>query len=560
MHTPTAALTWELWHRHRRHWIAIVGTLLAFILVYPRLCLLAGFNTGSPDATDEVAREMAPMAGHATLRNMVQMLFILFLAGGPILAMLLSLLCTLWIFTFTEVDSKTKEVLTFPTRLFKLPISTSYLFWLLALGGWAAVLGLSAAWDYCVPMPRLAVFKTFQNGFGWMTLLALGQGIVWALAAWPVSRVLALMAVLFLFLVSPAQADIVESPVILLPLFLLGAALARVGLQRIRHGRWQAWAWKWPFADWRARAVLHGPKRFASPAQAQFWFEWRRATAKICWATAALVLAALVCLLLRAAAGYLPLDKDAMFGCAVSIAAMPLIVFGLHGISPMRAHQDFILVRPQTSGAVIVSMLKATAAGAVLAWVAILAALGILAWLGDFHGLEQRISPLPGRRAALLIGLIFLTWRAAVINLCFVLTGKRWLCQAPVGLMAAAWLGLVLLVVLQQNGVRFDWLWNHLSEIAAGLLVVKFLLAFGGFRRALKRRLLAASAVASYLAVWSLVVAALLSALLLLVRPDQTQVLPACLGVVLLVPLARIGLASLTFAWARHSGNDLAGA
>jgi hypothetical protein len=102
--------------------------------------------------------------------------------------------------------------------------------------------------------------------------------------------------------------------------------------------------------------------------------------------------------------------------------------------------------------------------------------------------------------------------------------------------------------------VRFDWWWNHLSELAAGLLAVKFLLAYEAFRTVLRRRLLAPVTVAAYLAVWVLLVAALLATTLLLARPAADLMLPAALGVVLLVPLARIGLAPLALAWARHTG------
>src|SRR5215472_12245668 len=59
MHTPAAALAWELWRRHRARLMSIIGLILAFALVYPKLCGLAGFNPNSADALDEIARKFA---------------------------------------------------------------------------------------------------------------------------------------------------------------------------------------------------------------------------------------------------------------------------------------------------------------------------------------------------------------------------------------------------------------------------------------------------------------------------------------------------------------------
>ena len=200
----------------------------------------------------------------------------------------------------------------------------------------------------------------------------------------------------------------------------------------------------------------------------------------------------------------------------------------------------------------VMSMLKASAIGALLSWMVVLAALGVLTWLGDFHAVAQRVSPFLGGRVALVIGLIFLTWRGAVINLCFVLIGNRWANQAPVLLLMPGFFGFVAVFILFQNGFQFDWLWNHFSELVAGLLALKFLLAFQGFHAALKRRLLAPSTVVGYLVVWILLVAAFLATLRLLISPDPAQVLPASLVIVLFVPLARIGFAPLALAWTRR--------
>jgi hypothetical protein len=198
MHTPSAALALELWRRHRPRLLAIAGLLLGFALVYPTMCALAGFSPNSPDALDELVR--VAMARHevSTLLRVGLTLSYMFLLGGPECAMFLSILCVIWMFTFIEFDPKSRNPMTFPVRIFTLPISTTFLFSWLLLGGLAAVVLLSESWVYFVPLPHLEVFGEYEKCFGWMTLLALAQGIVWALASWPITRILVLLAVLFL--------------------------------------------------------------------------------------------------------------------------------------------------------------------------------------------------------------------------------------------------------------------------------------------------------------------------------------------------------------------------
>jgi hypothetical protein len=85
------------------------------------------------------------------------------------------------------------------------------------------------------------------------------------------------------------------------------------------------------------------------------------------------------------------------------------------------------------------------------------------------------------------------------------------------------------------------------------LLAAKFLLAFLAFRVSLKCRLLAPSALAAYLVVWTLLAAGLLAALLILTRPPRELILPLSLGIVLLVPLARIGFCPIALSRNRHT-------
>jgi len=153
--------------------------------------------------------------------------------------MFLSLLFVAWMFTLTSPDPKTKDSDGLSRRLFIFPGIDSLSVLVLWLAGQASIVALYACWKIFVPLAHVDMFDVYQNCFGWMTLLALGQGIVWALAAWPITRMLVLTAVFFCFALSPARRDLVESPFVLPPLFILGAGLARAGLQKCGIGQWQ---------------------------------------------------------------------------------------------------------------------------------------------------------------------------------------------------------------------------------------------------------------------------------------------------------------------------------
>jgi len=558
MHSPSAALAWEIWRRHRPRLIAIVGMLLGFVLVYPRLCAVTGFNPDTPDALDEFVRKFLPIAnGGPTPLRIGQFFVLLFLVGGPATAMLLSLLCVTWMFTFIEFNPNAKDPVTFPARLFTLPISTSFLYWWLVLGGVTAIFVLFESWIHLVRQPHLEIFGEYQDCFGWMTLMVLAQGIVWALAGWPITRLLVLVGVLFSFLFSPTWGGVFGSPWVLPTLFFLGAVLARVSLQKMRHGQWQGWTWKWAIPGIFAWTKMRGPARFSSPAQAQLWFEWRRFARPLCILVTALVAVPVVThLLLRVALGGAPLQTDTLFAFTVVLVVIPPVIHFLSSMSPDRTHQPFLMVRPMTDGVMTMTVLKAAAIGTTVSWVAVIAMLATMPLLGDFRTVERNVSVLPECRGAIIIGLIFGSWRMFAVNHCFTRSGIRSLAGVPVLMFLALYAVAIMLsvalhsdywVVILQRFVPF------VPGLLAGLVAVKLLLAYLGFRVCLKRRLLAPSELAGYLAVWVVLVAALLAVVFILPRPPKELILPLSLGVVLIVPLARIAFSPIALAHSRHS-------
>lgn len=553
MHTPSAALAWELWRRHRTRVMTMAGLLLGFIFVYPKLCALAGVHLDSPNALDEIVRQFAPEGRDVlSVRRIVSVLCALFLSLGPIGTMILTLLCVTWMFTLTAPDAKTKDPLAFATRLFTLPVSTPFLFWWLLLAGQAAVVLLFGSWVYLVRMPQLDMFGAFHNCFGWMTLLALAQGIIWALAACPLTRTVVLLAVLFGFASSLARPDLLASPYVLPPLFVLGAALARAGLQKMRHGQWQGWDWQRALSQVTSRVEWRGPERFTSPAQAQMWFEWRRIGRALCLMVAAVtVLPMVMHVAVRFVFGLGPLQNDTMFGFCVELLLVPLLLHGCFSLSPARDELPFVMNRPQTNGQMVMAAMKSAAISTGLSWALVLAALCAMPLLGRFPSIEKTLEMDAHGGPLIVLGLMLLTWRLIPVNLCFVWSGGRQLAGAPVVIFMALYAGIFGLAILRNNAESWALFWRLVPGVLTWLAALKFLLAFLAFRVSLKRGLLAPSSMLAYLAVWAVLVAALMIPTVILFH-HQPWLFTTCMVIILLTPLGRVGFAPITLAWNRH--------
>jgi hypothetical protein len=555
MHTPAVALAWELWRRHRKRLMIMAGLFLGFALVYPKLCALAGFNPDSPDALGEILKKstIRSNAALSSFQTVVHILYFLFLVCGPIATMFLTLLCLAWMFTFTAPDEKTKDPMAFPTRLFSLPVSTPFLFWWLVLAGQAAVVAVFWSWVSFVRQPHLEIFAAYHYCFGWMTLLALGQGIIWALASWPVTRMFFLSAVFVGFTFSPARSDIFESPYVLPPLFVMGIALARAGLQKMRHGQWQGWDWERALSRVTVLGEWRRLERFSSPAQAQLWFEWRRFVRALCLMVAAVtVLPFLIQLAVRFVFGLGPVQDDTMFGLCLELPCAALLLHGCFSISPTRNDLPFVMIRPQTNGQIMMASLRASAISTVLSWGLVLGVLCAMPLLGHFPDFEKTLGMELHCRTLIVMGLILLTWRVIPINLCFVWSGKRNFSQVPVLLGMVIYAGIFALAILSKNAEYWDAFWRLVPGLLSCWVVLKFLLAFLTFRISLKRGLLASSSMLAYLAVWALLVAALVIPTVILFH-DKPWLFATCLVIILVTPLARIGFAPITLAWNRHA-------
>lgn len=562
MNSPAAALTWEIWRRHRNRLLTLVSLILFFALFYPKLCALAGLNLEAPDAFDELATKIpAGMKEGPSWFLIFRALSLLALACGPVVCMVLSLLCVAWIFTFTNFDPR--KPFAFPARFFTLPVSTTFLAsWLMSVGT-AAVSVVYLCWTRLVHLPHLDIFASYQNCLAWVTVLVLSQAIVWSLDAFPFTRVLLLSAVCFGFLGQPGIHDyhFLEQnwTFILLSLLLLSCGLAHAGLGKIRHGNWQRWAWKWRTTP---GAKLTGPRQFRSPEQAQLWFEWRDKTRWLLLLVGALAAVPLIIVSVGVAI-FGPLTDERPFLMGAYLICVPLFIHFCHGISPGLTLLPFTAIRPITNGEIVMAKLKAVARSTVLSWVAILIMLAVVPLLGDVVAAAREAKFLSSSETffrpltpLLLIALIFLTWRFAATNLCFGLTGRKWLAQMPA--LAIYWFLMVLMVCcfLENNPGYKKTMLQILPGLLGLLVVLKIILAQWAFGIALRKQLLSRPLMIKYLLVWMSFAVVFLGPILVSFYHEKgfvgTDLLVLSLGIILCLPLARIGFAPLALSLGRH--------
>ena len=262
MNSPSAALTWEIWCRHRKRLLTVLFVILGFALFYSKLCKLAGLDLDSPNALDSIVGKAMPMLG--TPSGFFQLLAWMLITCAPMACMVFTLCYVVWIFTFTDLNPR--EPFSFPKRIFTLPVSTGLLASRLMASGTVAVALVYLAWTRLVHQPHINAFDGFNDGLAWITLLILAQAIVWSLDAFPFTRMLLLVAAIFCLLAHPdfqwyRQFDTHRTPV-QLSLILTGCVLSFVGLDKIRHGGWQRWFWEWRAPPANGRMELSGPKSF----------------------------------------------------------------------------------------------------------------------------------------------------------------------------------------------------------------------------------------------------------------------------------------------------------
>jgi pimeloyl-ACP methyl ester carboxylesterase len=365
MNSPIAALTWEIWRKGRRSACLSLGCVIA--------CALINLAHISESARD-------------VFSNLFGVL------------MVLSFLLLMGIFNYTE-SNPTKEWSGFPYRLFSLPVRTWRLVALPMLMGLVAVELLYIAWIKLVwTNQNIMMPEWFAVVLG--AYMIFYQTTLWSLAGLRITRV----AVLTLGGVSsiavaclPFFARIGSSPWFgenrLLKLVAGAAGLAAVfawavvSRQRCSGRR----------RNNRILVVVNKivdamPRRttdFASPAAAQFWFEWRRAGFLLPVGTALFLgVVGRVSWMFRA-------DADFTLRALELTLALPLALSLAMGRGFMKpefwsvsvALPSFLAVRPMTAGDFVISKMKVAALSVVISWLLVIGFIAM--WLPGWANTRQ---------------------------------------------------------------------------------------------------------------------------------------------------------------------------
>jgi hypothetical protein len=241
-----------------------------------------------------------------------------------------------------------------------------------------------------------------------------------------------------------------------------------------------------------------------------------------------------------------------MCGLCLELLGVAVLLHGGFSLLPARNDLPFVMIRPQTNGQMMMAAVKASAISTVLSWALVLTALCAMPLLGHFPDMERTLGFDLHCRTLIVLGLMLVTWRLIPVNLCFLWSGNRRLANLPVLLIVPICLGASVLASQSRNEEFWGYIMWFVPWLLAGLVAVKSLLACLAFRVSVKRGLLAPSALVGYLAIWTLLVAALMVPTLMLVH-DKLGIITTSSLIILLTPLARIGFAPITLAWNRHA-------
>src|SRR5438093_5782900 len=177
MPAPAWAILWEIWRKNRWPLLVIVGAIPVWALLSRALC--GPLRPGQDDV--------------------LAMIWPVLVFVADLVPMWFSLLALAVIFCFTEADPHRGHA-RFPSRLFVLPVRTTWLVTWPVLYGLAAVLFVSVAWDKLV-LASLPPVEWMPPHFLPLIYVASAmvvlQATVWSLPGFPASRLIVLGVLLF---------------------------------------------------------------------------------------------------------------------------------------------------------------------------------------------------------------------------------------------------------------------------------------------------------------------------------------------------------------------------
>jgi hypothetical protein len=549
MRSPAAALLWEIWRRHRGT-VAAIGTLT-----------VAGWLV---DVSERGFGSTRSSAEPNPLTSLLAMLSFL-------------LLCS--IFNYTE-SSDSHGLGRFPRRLFTLPVSSLKLVAVPMLAGIAAIELLHLAW--MEPLSRGGETSSLLVGVLLGTFMVSYQTVLWTLDSLRSLRLVVIGVIgvtlfgISLFPTLPAVAPrwmrseaIVVAAVIVVGSFVVVLATAHVA--RLRAGGVRRLRLLDAVLTGVADALPSRRSTFASPAAAQFWFEWRTSGLALPVLVAGVIVVVIAPLswLMRGAA-------SETVRLLVGTLATPIIFaipVGMAFAKPTFWSEDlsvpaFVAVRPLRAEDVVAIKAAVAALSVVVSWLVVLAFLVI--WLPLWAHLEslsrlaiqmwafygRSVWPVYGIAALVVIAGMFLTWRFMVVRLWSGLSGSRRLFVASV----------ISVVFAAVAGTAFDagqlpgWILENPRRVTlavwilAVVVIAKYSLAAYAWRRVSRRY------VRQYLPVWLAGTTCFVALGLVFwgtarigVASDDYRVPGLLILVALLaVPLARLAVAPSALARNRH--------
>jgi hypothetical protein len=534
------ALAWEMWRRGRNlAWLA-VG-------------IIAACSLSARLASDKTR----------AFENFMPFYYLL---------MIISLALVFGIFHNAEFNPR-KNWHGFPYRLFTLPVPTWVLVGCPMLLGVVSVELVYFAWAQFVFEPlgsRISLWPAAVLGVG----LPCYQALVWSLAGFRITRlvVLALAGMLFMDIGAlPAFRSILTFPLekafTALSLLLVGLAGGAIvggwfSVERQRRGGGRGRGWFQAQIGRMLDALPRRRREFASPAGAQFWFEWRRAglLLPVCTGAALILIFAPVSWFTR---------RDSMatlltLAWALVLPVILALVIGQGFGKPDFWSGDislppFLAVRPLAEGEIVVTKMKVALMSTALAWLPVLGflALWLPLWANTLELREWWTAGLALRGAGGLCAILtlclalalMLTWRGMVGGLWVGLSGskKQYVAAMMLQIVAAGFAIWSVFFFLD----HFDW--KRLEQYVFWLqwalalaIAAKLWLAVFSWRKISPAR------TGKYALIWAAGTAVVV-ALGWLVCPNVFWLKPLVIMAALLpFPLARLGLAPGALERNRH--------
>lgn len=544
MRSPAFAIGWEFRQRHR--WGLIALTVYLVVLGTIKVLVVA---------SGQAIRIDTPQSFAFVVVVPLTVAFTYFLA----------------VFSFGLSGDLAARQSMYPARMFTLPVTTA------SLAGWPMLYGSVAMAVLWVASRLLVVWPSgFDIPSIWPALLAASllawtQALTWMPYGLRGLRVI--VTVLWLVTIDSVvmlalhyRAPEAVMVTILVPHVPLAYVAARFAVARARRG--DVPDWRRAFA--RVAAIANDrPKqlrRFASPARAHTWFEWRRHGRS---------LPALIAILLPFELALLWI-ADGVFGLVfvilLGVLFTPVLMGALVAATVRKSNPQvsdgygvtpFIATRPLTDAELIAAQLKATMWSTLVTWLLVLVAVPLaLEWSGTWPVVTDRARRLAEEigtlRTAVLVllilaGFIASTWKQLVQSLYIGLTGRERLIKGSVFVTLALLflIGPIAQWIIDSRRVQ-GALWDALPLLLAILVCLKMSAACWVATRLSRSRLLSDRALVTGAACWCVVVLALYGVLAWFFSTPFFPRYVLALVAILAIPLARLSAAPLALAWNRH--------